>query len=146
MILHSKDFNLPTWASIHKSTPSLNGNLYLIKEEEEIVGYAIVTEYDQFCQLEFLEVERESRNLGHGTRLLQYIISHYENIIVIPIYVAYPFYIRNGFQLLNKDSEQVKFIFTRDDLDSARKRLNLEHGMTPEEYSNYIYFKLTCLN
>ncbi len=91
--------------------------IFGVRNEENLVGYVILWEFETFHFLEHFEVFEEFRNLKLGTEILTILKEKFGNIVLESEPASFNemserrinFYLRNGFTILSEDYIQPSY-------------------------------------
>ena len=91
--------------------------VFLIKNEDETIGYSVIWELKDFYFLEHFEVFEEFRNQKFGEQILEALKEKFDKIVLEtePDFLSeiaarrVRFYQRNGFEIINKDYIQPSY-------------------------------------
>jgi len=89
--------------------------LYLLKIEEELIGYALVVQKEAGIWLEFLDIRCAYQCQGYGSLILKEVLRDYPELYVHSIMDSDRFYTKNGFRILDDEHDLIMVVTERYD-------------------------------
>ena len=101
-----KDERFPFWL-LKKCSKEKNVNFNVIYNNDKVIGFQYIIEYDNIAYLMYFAIEKNQRNNGYGSEILKNLNKSYKNVLLciekaneqVPNikHKRKQFYLRNGF-------------------------------------------------